>query len=155
MADEQQQRSAPTRPRSGNTPPTPPAWKVTPAPDGRGRSPQGPNTPRPNARWLIIGLVLGVLVLNLWVSSAALSPASRVKIPYSPTFLTQVTDGNVQSIDSTGESVQGTFKHPFGYQSTAATVYFSTQIPSFADNQTLETVLKNAGVIQNATGPAD
>ena len=31
MADEQQQRSAPTRPRSGNTPPTRPASPGTPA----------------------------------------------------------------------------------------------------------------------------
>jgi cell division protease FtsH len=153
MADEKQRRSAPTRPRTGDSPPTPPAWRVTPAPDGRGGSPQGPAPPRPNARWLIIGLVLGVLVLNLWVSSAALSPTSRAKIPYSPTFLTQVTDGNVTSIDSTGASVQGTFKHPFSYQGDTATVYFSTQIPSFANNQTLETILKDHAVIQNATNP--
>ncbi len=109
--------------------------------------------PRRNGRWLIIGLVLAVLILNVWVSSNALSPTSRVRVPYSPTFLTQVTDGNVQSIDSTGESVQGTFKHPFAYQGSAATVYFATQIPSFADNQALENILKQHGVVQNATNP--
>jgi cell division protease FtsH len=126
---------------------------VTPAPDGRGRSREQPKPPRPSARWLIVGLVVAVLAINLWVSSAALSPTSRVRIPYSPTFLTQVTDGNVQSINSTNESIQGTFKHPFGYQSTKPTVYFATQIPSFADDQTLENVLKQHGVIQNATNP--
>jgi cell division protease FtsH len=126
---------------------------VTPAPDGRGRSPQQPKPSRPSARWLIVGLVLALLAINLWVSSAALSPTSRVRIPYSPTFLTQVTDGNVQSINSTDASIQGTFKHPFGYQSTKPTVYFSTQIPSFADGQALENVLKQHGVVQNATNP--
>src|ERR1700722_14551333 len=124
MADDQPRRSAPTRTRPGSTPPTQPSWRVTPAPDGRGRSPESPRPSRPNGRWLIIGLVLAVLILNIWVSSHALSPTSRVRVPYSPTFLTQVTDGNVQSIDSTGEAVQGTFKHPFGYQGSAATVYF-------------------------------
>jgi len=94
-----------------------------------------------------------VLILNVWVSSTALSPTSRVRIPYSPTFLNQITDGNVQSIDSTNASVQGTFKHPFGYQGSAPTLYFATQIPSFADNQALETVLKEHNVVQNATNP--
>jgi cell division protease FtsH len=102
---------------------------------------------------VIVGLVLAVLVLNVWISSNALAPTSRVRIPYSPTFLTQVTDGNVQSINSTDESVQGTFKHPYGYQSNKPTVYFATQIPSFADDQALENVLKQHGVIQNATNP--
>jgi cell division protease FtsH len=153
MADDQPRRSAPTRTRPGSAPPTPPSWRVTPAPDGRGRSPGSPKPSRPNGRWLIIGLVLAVLILNVWVSSNALSPTSRVRVPYSPTFLTAVTDGNVQSIDSTNAAVQGTFKHPFAYQGNAATVYFSTQIPSFADNQQLETVLKDHGVVQNATNP--
>ena len=153
MADEKPRRSAPTRARTGSPTPTPPSWRVTPAPDGRGRAPQSPTPPRPNGRWLIIGLVLAVLILNLWVSSSALSPTSRVRVPYSPTFLTQITDGNVQSIDSTNASVQGTFKHPFGYQGSAPTLYFATQIPSFADNQALETVLKDHNVVQNATNP--
>jgi cell division protease FtsH len=102
---------------------------------------------------VIAGLILAVLVLNVWISSNALAPTSRVRIPYSPTFITQVTDGNVQSINSTEESVQGTFKHPYGYQANKPTVYFSTQIPSFADGQALENVLKQHGVIQNATNP--
>jgi cell division protease FtsH len=126
---------------------------VTPAPDGRGGAAQTPKRPRPTGRWLIIGLVVGVLALNLWLSSAALSPTSRVRVPYSPTFLTEVTEGNVQSINSTDASVQGTFKHPFSYQNGKPTVYFSTQIPSFADNQALETVLKQHNVVQNATNP--
>ncbi|HEV3053738.1 MAG TPA: ATP-dependent zinc metalloprotease FtsH, partial [Solirubrobacteraceae bacterium] len=67
--------------------------------------------------------------------------------------LTQVTSGNVASINSTGESVQGTFAHPFGYQNNPQTSFFSTQIPSFADNQALETVLKQHNVVQNATNP--
>ena len=39
------------------------------------------------------------------------------------------------------------------YQSSPPTIYFSTQIPSFADNQALETVLKQHNVVENATNP--
>jgi hypothetical protein len=58
---------------------------------------------------LILLLVLGLLALNLYISSNALKPASRVQIPYYPTFLKQVTSHNVTSTDTTGESIQGTF----------------------------------------------
>src|SRR5947209_6317969 len=69
----------------------PPAWRVTPAPDGRGGKAPASTPPRgPSPRWLVVLLVLGLLALNLWISSQALKPASRVQIPYSPTFLKQV-----------------------------------------------------------------
>jgi cell division protease FtsH len=76
-----------------------------------------------------------------------------VRIPFSPTFLTQVQSNNVASIDSTNAAIQGTFAHPFQYQNNPPTSFFSTQIPSFAANQSLETVLKQHNVVQNATNP--
>jgi cell division protease FtsH len=150
MADEPNLRSTPNR---GDQSPSPPGWRVTPAPDGRGGSSNAPTPPRINPRWWIAFFVIGLLALNLWISSQALSPNSRVQIPFSPTFLSQVTNGNVNSINSTGEAVQGTFAHPFSYHNTPATIYFSTQIPSFADNQALETVLRQHNVVENATNP--
>ena len=73
-----------------------PGWRVTPAPDGRGRKGGGPGPPSgPTVRWLVILAVLGVLALNFWISSQALKPASRVQVPYSPTFLQQVESDNV------------------------------------------------------------
>jgi cell division protease FtsH len=107
-------------------------------------------------RWVAVVVVVGLLALNLWVSSRALSPSPRVQIPYYPTFLTQVSDGNVVSISTTGASIQGTFKHavkdPDSSGQTA--VYFSTQIPSFASNQQLLNSLESKGVVINAH-PAD
>jgi cell division protease FtsH len=99
-----------------------------------------------NPRWLVLALVVGLLALNL-------SPSSRVRIPFSPTFLTQVQNNNVASINSTGESVQGTFARPFQFQNNPPTRYFSTQIPSFADNESLFTILKAHNVVTNATNP--
>ena len=84
--------------------------------------------------------VLGVLALNFWISSQALKPASRVQVPYSPTFLQQVESDNVGQISSTGDSIQGTFKKELRYPANSSanpTTRFSTQVPSFANNTQL------------------
>jgi len=130
---------------------------VTPAPDGRGQPTKPP--PRPNIRWLAVVLVIGLIVLNFWVSSQVLSPNPRVRIPYSPTFLTQATDNNVASISSTGASIEGTFKKEVKYPAGGPSyVYFSTQIPSFASDQQLFALLQKNKVTINAqptnTGPS-
>src|SRR5690242_5245675 len=95
--------------------PRPPGWKVTPAPDGRGGKQAGTPAPRPSGRWLLVVVVLALLGLNLWISTQALQPNPRVRIPYSPTFLSQVQGGNVNEISSTGDAVQGTFKASVKY----------------------------------------
>jgi cell division protease FtsH len=56
----------------------------------------------------------------------------------------------VTQISSTGASIQGTFAHQFQYQSNPPTRYFSTQVPSFANNSALQTLLQNNNVIENA-----
>ena len=97
-------------------------------------------------------LVIGLIALNFWVSSQVLSPNPRVRIPYSPMFLTQVTDKNVASISSTGASIEGTFKKEVKYPSDGdpGYVYFSTQIPSFASDQQLFALLQKNDVTINA-----
>jgi cell division protease FtsH len=132
-----------------------PGWRVTPSPDGRGSNSPAPNPPRgPNARWLIALLVIGLLALNLYISSNALQPAARVQIPYSPTFLNQVDNYNVLSISSTGNSIQGTFKNAVTYPQTSKTAQpttqFATQIPSFANNSQLFQTLAKHKVTINA-----
>jgi cell division protease FtsH len=102
---------------------------------------------------MIVALVVGLLALNLWISSQALSPNARVRIPYSPTFLTQVQGNNVTSITSTADAIQGTFAHPYQYQSNQPTRYFATQLPSFANNQALERLLASHNVVQDAQNP--
>jgi cell division protease FtsH len=151
MAEPASKRSAPPqqRGRIGDRSPTPPAWKVTPAPDGRGG--KQPTPPRgPNWRWIAVVLVLGLLGLNLWVSSQALKPTPRVSIPYSPTFLNEVNGDNVSSISSTGNSVQGEFRRALKYQKNQPTTHFSTQIPSFANGSSLQKTLEQHNVTINA-----
>src|SRR5581483_504714 len=155
MADEPARRSAPPS-RPGSPPGSrPPGWKVTPAPDGRGHQPPSPSGP--NARWLVVLLVIGLLALNLWISSQALKPNARVRIPYSPTFLAQVQGGNVSQISSTGDSIQGSFrtavKYPANDKSVQPTTNFSTQVPSFADHSQLSQLLQSKGVTINAHSP--
>jgi cell division protease FtsH len=157
MADEPPRRSAPARGRAGASTPPAPAWKVTPAPDGRGAG-KPPGAPRGrNPRWFIALFVLVLLALNLWISSQALKPNARVRIPYSPTFLSQVTDGNVKEISSTGDAIQGAFKqavkYPASDKSAPATTNFSTQVPSFANNSQLSSLLESKQVTIDAQSP--
>src|SRR6201987_5178541 len=101
MAEQPRRRESSPRLRPGASPPQqqPPGWRVTPAPDGRGRQPAKPPS-GPNIRWLAVIAVSALIALNFWISSQALSPSPRVRIPYSPTFLTQAQDNNIQSISS-------------------------------------------------------
>ncbi|HWD84951.1 MAG TPA: ATP-dependent zinc metalloprotease FtsH [Solirubrobacteraceae bacterium] len=153
MPDDQPRRQLPGRPRNGQqTPPPHPGWRVTPAPDGRGQPPQGPRRGR-NQRMILVLVVVALLAVNLWVSSKALSPNQRVQIPYLPTFYTQLQGGNVSSISSTSGAVQGMFKTAVRYQRSPSTIYFSTQIPSFANNQQLFNELQKEHVTVNAKNP--
>jgi cell division protease FtsH len=152
MAEQPRRRESSPRLRPGTNPPQP-GWKVTPAPDGRGGPPNKP--PNSRGRWLpLVVLIAALLALNFWVSSEVLGPNPRVQIPYSPTFLTQVNNNNVSSINSTGSSIQGTLKkaikYPADSKDAPTTPYFSTQIPSFAPNAPLFNTLKENGVVINA-----
>ena len=96
-------------------------------------------------------IVLVLLAINLWVSSQALKPNAPIRVPYSPTFLTQVQSDNVSAISSTGDAISGTLKKAIAYpQGTAASTSFATQIPSFADDSALFSSLRKEGVTINA-----
>jgi cell division protease FtsH len=153
MADEPRQRQTPQRPNL-------PGWRMPnqPTPPGPGQRPPGQRPPTgPNPRWLVLLLVIGLLILNIWISQQTLQPASRVRIPYSPTFLQQVKNGNVNQISSTGDSIQGTFKsavkYPSNSQTAQPTTLFSTQVPSFADQSQLSQLLESNGVVLDAKPP--
>jgi len=105
-----------------------------------------------------ITFVLLLLVLN-WVFVAAFGPSgtTMVTIPYSPTFLNQVSAGNVSSISSQGPKIQGTFRHSFRYPATATgttSTHFTTNVPDFADKVALSRLLQSKGVIVNASPPS-
>ena len=134
----------------------PSGWRVRPGPDGRGGSP--PPRPRGFGPGFLIFFLL-VLALNIVLASSleTRTQQTRVRIPYSPTFLQQVQTGNVRSISSKGTTVQGTFRTAVRYpaNSTAEpSALFATELPEFADNKALLALLVSKGVVINATSPA-
>ena len=84
---------------------------------------------------------LMLLLVNIVLTSTLQTQPTRVRIPYSPTFLSQVNAGNVSSISSKGPTVQGNFRtavrYPANSKATPATELFVTEIPEFANNNAL------------------
>ena len=74
-------------------------------------APSGASPPRSRFHvsrgWILFGLAL--LAFNIYFSSRATEPSSRVRVPYSPFFLKQVNAGHVKEITSKGTAIQGTF----------------------------------------------
>jgi cell division protease FtsH len=113
----------------------------------------GPRPPWWRVRlWPLVFVVLALFVLNYSLASRAVQPSQRVRVPYSPFFLNQVRDANVQTITSTGAAVQGEFKKAVRYpaRSGTPTTQFSTEIPEFANTDALSGLLQSNGVVINA-----
>ncbi len=158
MADQPTRRSSPPQKRPGPSGPNRvPGWRVTPAPDGRGAHGDGQPPQRSRSRWWILGAVVALLAVNYLIASQTLKPNAPIRIPYSPTFLTQVKDGNVKAISSTGDSIQGSLKKAIKYPSddkdAPTSTNFATQVPSFANNQELSSLLQNKSVTIDAQAP--
>ncbi len=97
-----------------------------------------------------IAFFLALLALNFFLTTRATQPSSRLRVPYSPFFLQQVTDGHVKSITSKGTAIQGTFTQKEQYNGSKATTLFKTEIPAFADTDALSQLLQKKGVVVNA-----
>jgi cell division protease FtsH len=129
-------------------------WRVAPAPDGRGMPDRPPARPPHRSRGFA-ALAIVLLVVNL-ASVLLLSPGGqqRVKVPFSPYFLSAVQAGGVASIASTGDTIEGTFKtamrYPVADTSVKPTTLFATQVPSFWNNSQLAALLQTHGVQINA-----
>ena len=141
-------RAAPPSSSAGRKVPRPVAPEV-PKPSWRlPRRPLGPV-----GRWVVIA-ILAAFVLNYWLASRSLSEPPRVQIPYSPLFLNEVRQGNVDRIISKGTSIQGLFNSPVRYPPTGSgsrsSERFSTLIPSFADTAALSKLLEENNVVINA-----
>jgi cell division protease FtsH len=132
-------------------------WRVAPAPDGRGMPEEHKPTPPHRQRWFWIFLI-GVLALN-WLSVLMFHAAGepRVKVPFSPYFLQQLQAGEVRSISSRGDTVEGTFatklRYPPSDHKVTPTTLFSTQVPSFWTNASLTALLQSKQVQVNAQNP--
>ena len=109
-----------------------------------------------NLGWRSIVLFVVLLALNWLLVGAILSGASktRVSIPYTPTFVSQVRSGNVASITARDTSIQGTLKQAITYpandKNATATRDFSTQVPAFASGGSLDKLLQEHGVVVTA-----
>jgi cell division protease FtsH len=103
---------------------------------------------RPGRTW--IALFLGLLAINLFFGMRANQPAARVRIPYTPFFLQQVRAGHVKEITSKGTAIQGTFTQEVRFEGSKPTTRFKTEVPAFANNDTLSALLEEKGVVVNA-----
>ena len=90
--------------------------------DGRGESGERKTPSRFRLDRRTVGAFLVVLVLNYIVVSLISSAAAkqRVEIPYQPTFLAQVREGNVSAISAKGTAIKGTFKEAVRYPPTCS-----------------------------------
>jgi cell division protease FtsH len=97
--------------------------------------------------------ILAVLFFLNWLIVAIFAPGEeRIQVPYNPTFLAQVRDGNVREISSRGDTVQGEFREEVKYQDDQAK-QFETEIPTFANDDELSQLLENENVTINAEPP--
>jgi cell division protease FtsH len=136
-------------------------WRVAPAPDGRGMPEQPKRRPLHRRRgflWFVATLV----ALN-WLLVLLLQPSTgqpRVTVSFNPYFLEAVKAGQVKSISSRGDTIQGTFKTEQRYPRTSKqatpTTLFATEVPSFWNDSQLAALLQEKGVEVNAksTTPA-
>jgi cell division protease FtsH len=76
-------------------------------------------------------------------------------VPFSPYFVSAVRAGRVASIATRGDTIQGTFKVAVRYpaQTAAAPVtrLFSTEVPTFWNDNQLTALLQTHGIQVNAT----
>jgi cell division protease FtsH len=130
-------------------------WQVAPAPDGRGMPEQAPTGPPPHRTRGFFWFVLALIAFN-WLFVLLYQPSSqpRVKVSFNPYFLEQVKGGEVKSISSKGDTIEGTFKSKLRYPPTdkkaTPTTLFATEVPSFWNGSQLSALLQEKGVEVNA-----
>jgi cell division protease FtsH len=130
-------------------------WHVAPAPDGRGMPEHAPSGPPPHRRIGFWWFVLALIAIN-WLSVLFFQPVGepRVTVPFNPYFLEHVKAGQVSSISSKGDTIEGKFKtklrYPEGDKKAKSTTLFATEVPTFWNGSQLSALLQEKGVQINA-----
>jgi cell division protease FtsH len=101
-----------------------------------------------------ITILVALFILNWLVVAVFAPPENKIKVPYNPTFLTEVRAGNVKEISASGDTVDGEFKKKVTYKSDSAT-RFETEIPTFANRRQLSSILESENVTINAEPPGE
>ncbi len=99
-------------------------------------------------RFAVILAVL--LVANYLFVAIFAPPEDRERIPYTPTFLEQIEQRNVEEISSEGETVQGEFR-----KEVDGARQFETEVPTFANSDELSNLLQENDVTVNAKPPEE
>jgi len=130
---------------------------VAPAPDGRG-TPEEHKPPPPHRLRGFWIAVIALLALN-WLSVLLIQPGGqpRVRVPFSPYFVQEAQAGQVKSISSKGDTIDGTFtsdiRYPPNDTKATPTTLFSTQVPTFWDHASLTALLQANKIQVNAQNP--
>jgi cell division protease FtsH len=147
-------RETRSRPEKRNDRADKPSWRVEGMPEDDGDRSPLQRLPGGRNFWI---LALLLLALNFFITNLLLGPPARVLVPYT-FFIEQVDAGNVESITSTGDTIQGTFREPVtepGAEEPGAPTFteFETERPTFADDDLFQRLVDH-GVVVNAE-PAD
>ncbi|MHB8693926.1 MAG: ATP-dependent zinc metalloprotease FtsH [Solirubrobacteraceae bacterium] len=117
--------------------------------------PESPDKKAPHRSRGFAGFVVALLLVNV-ASVVLLAPGGpqRISVSFSPFFLSKVQAGQVRSIVTKGDTVQGMFntalRYPPGDQAATPTALFSTEVPTFWNNNQLAALLQTHGVQINA-----
>jgi cell division protease FtsH len=131
-----------------------PPWKVNGLPpNASGQGEGGPRRGFPRRRWWLWVVVLALLALNWVISDSLLSGQPPIHVPYT-TFVTQLEAGNVKSVVTTGETIDGTFDTAVAEPDKPSVkgASFITQRPAFAQDDLLKELI-DKGVVVNAEPP--
>ncbi len=143
-----------TRTPQKDTKETPPGWRVEGMPKdapNKERRPQG-LFPTPPNRWIWV-VMAGLLLFNVVLSNTFFRGEPEITLSYDG-FLEEVDKGNVDSVNSTGETIAGIFKEPVidPENEKVTSTRFTTVRPSFADDG-LFNKLRAKGVTLSAVDP--
>jgi cell division protease FtsH len=125
-------------------------WRVAPAPDGRGMPDH--HKPTPPHRWRGFWVMVAVLLAFNVILDVAFQPSAkpRITVAFSPFFLKQVNEGQVKSISSKGDTIDGTWTKDISAHGSKASPLFATQVPTFWNHDALAALLQDKGVVVNA-----